>query len=160
MTSTEGRTGFAYRTFQLRSEPSYGTHQTARRHAHSQVFTENHKKCLGRGRLAARSRHFHSRECAVSLARSRSKYASLAHHPLTLFSVHTALPHPRFALFFYTPSFSLRVFHGTNRYILSVVREMARRLTSSSSPIRRFSTRGLTPSAARSSGPSPGSSST
>jgi len=72
----------------------------------------------------------------------------------------TQLSLTRALLFFFIPSFSPRVFHGTNIYILSVVREMARRLTSSSSPIRRFSTTGLTPSAARSSGPSPGSSST
>jgi hypothetical protein len=51
---------------------SYGTHHTARQYAHSQVFTKSYKKCLGRSRLAARSRNFHRCERAVSLARSRS----------------------------------------------------------------------------------------
>ena len=47
----------------------------------------------------------------------------------------------------------------TNRPTRSI-REMERQLTSSSSPIRRFSMTGRTRSAARSSGPCPGSSST
>lgn len=151
------------------SSYGYGTHHTARQYAHSQVFTQSYKKCLGRSRIAARSRNFHRCERAVSLARSRSTPRFSASFSRPHFSSastrdYPPSPSPSPALtlpFLYAPSFSpavsTKLIHICH---FSAVREMARRLTSSSSPIRRFSMRGLTPSAARSSGPSPGSSST
>ena len=99
----------------------------------TQVFTEGHKNNLDRNRPVARNRHIPRRRCTLSLARPRSMLSF-------------SLP----------PSWCLSL---TDRPTRSS-REVERQLTSSSSPIRRFSMTGLTRSAARSSGPSPGSSST
>jgi hypothetical protein len=97
--TTESRSGFTLQT-------SYSTARPLG-YAYSQVLTEGHKKCLGRSRLAARSRHLLRCQCAVSLARSGSTLhfritlalsgsptLALLCSPLSLLYVHGTDLHP------------------------------------------------------------------